>query len=135
MHYTFIVQIKFEKSMRFLDFALDYSGRKTKMIEVTQENYEKTVLNSNLPVVIEFGAVWCAPCKRLEPELEKLAEQWKDKFILAHINVDQDSDLALQYSVMSVPTVILVKNGEEMERFSGFKPIGKIIEAFESYIL
>lgn len=104
------------------------------MIEVTQDNYEKTVLKSNLPVVIEFGAVWCAPCKRLEPELEKLAEQWKDKFILAHINVDQDSDLAMQYSVMSVPTVILIKNGEEMERFSGFKPIGKIIEAFESYI-
>lgn len=104
------------------------------MIEVSQENFEKIVLRENLPVVIEFGAVWCAPCKRLEPELEKLVEQWKDKFILAHINVDQDPDLAMQYSVMSVPTVILIKNGDEMERFTGFKPIGKIIESFESYI-
>lgn len=105
------------------------------MIEVSQENFEKIVLRENLPVVIEFGAVWCAPCKRLEPELEKLVEQWKDKFILAHINVDQDPDLAMQYSVMSVPTVILIKNGDEMERFTGFKPIQKIIESFESYIL
>lgn len=105
------------------------------MIEVSQENYEEIVLKANLPVVIEFGAVWCAPCKRLEPELEKLGEQWKDKFILAHINVDQDPDLAMQNSVMSVPTVILIKNGDEMERFIGFKPIGKIIETFESHIL
>lgn len=104
------------------------------MIEVSQDNFEDTVLKSSKPVVIEFGAVWCAPCKRLEPELEKLLVVWKDKFILAHINVDQDPDLAMQYSVMSVPTTILVKDGIEAERFIGFKPIGKIIETFGEYI-
>ena len=104
------------------------------MIEITQENYENLVLKSHLPVIVEFGAVWCAPCKRLEPELEKLNDVWKDKFILAHINVDQDPDIAMQYSVMSVPTTVLVKNGNEVERFIGFKPLGKIIELFENYI-
>lgn len=104
------------------------------MIEISEANFESQVLQSKIPVIIEFGAVWCAPCKRLEPELEKLQEQWKDKFILAHVNVDQDTDLAMQFTVMSVPTTILIKDGQEMERFIGFKPIGKMIELFEDYI-
>ncbi len=104
------------------------------MIEVTQESYENLVLHASLPVIVEFGAVWCAPCKRLEPELEKLKDVWKDKFLLAHINVDQDPDLAMQYSVMSVPTTILIKNGVEIERFSGFKPLNKIIDQFGKHV-
>ena len=104
------------------------------MIEATQDNYENLVLQASMPVIVEFGAVWCAPCKRLEPELEKLNDVWKDKFVLAHVNVDQDPDLAMQYSVMSVPTTILIKNGSEIERFSGFKPIGKIVDLFGSHI-
>ena len=104
------------------------------MIEITQNNYEDSILKSSLPVIVEFGAVWCAPCKRLEPELEKLLEVWKDKIILAHINVDDDPDLAAQHSVMGVPTVIFVKDGEEKERFTGFRPLGKMIETFESFI-
>ena len=104
------------------------------MIEISETNFHSQVLESPLPVVVEFGAVWCAPCKRLEPELEKLQVQWQDKFVLAHINVDQDPDLAMQFSVMSVPTTILIIDGEEKERFIGFKPIGKIIEAFENFI-
>ncbi len=104
------------------------------MIEVTQENYETTVLQASIPVIVEFGAVWCAPCKRLEPELEKLNDIWQDKFLLAHINVDQDSDIAMQYSVMSVPTTILIKDGNEIERFTGFKPLGKIVELFGDHI-
>ncbi len=104
------------------------------MIEVSEANFQSQVLESPVPVVVEFGAAWCVPCKRLEPELEKLQVHWKDKVVLAHVNVDQEPDLAMQFSVMSVPTTILVRNGEEKERFSGFKPIGKIVEAFENYI-
>jgi thioredoxin 1 len=98
------------------------------------ENFENQVIQSKIPVIMEFGAVWCAPCKRLEPELEKLHDQWREKFVLAHVNVDQDPDLAMQFSVMSVPTTVLIKDGEEKERFVGFKPIGKMIELFEDYI-
>lgn len=104
------------------------------MIEISMANFEDQVIQSKIPVIMEFGAVWCAPCKRLEPELEKLHDQWKDKFVLAHVNVDQDPDLAMQFSVMSVPTTVLVKDGQEKERFIGFKPIGKMIELFEDYI-
>lgn len=104
------------------------------MIEISMANFEDQVIQSKIPVIMEFGAVWCAPCKRLEPELEKLHDQWKDKFVLAHVNVDQDPDLAMQFSVMSVPTTVMVKDGQEKERFIGFKPIGKMIELFEDYI-
>lgn len=104
------------------------------MIEISMANFEDQVIQSKIPVIMEFGAVWCAPCKRLEPELEKLHDQWKDKFVLAHVNVDQDPDLAMQFSVMSVPTTVMVKDGQEKERFIGFKPIGKMIELFENYI-
>lgn len=104
------------------------------MIEISMANFEDQVIQSKIPVIMEFGAVWCAPCKRLEPELEKLQNQWKDKFVLAHVNVDQDPDLAMQFSVMSVPTTVLVKDGQEVERFIGFKPIGKMIDLFEDYI-
>jgi thioredoxin len=104
------------------------------MIEITQNNFEKAVLKSHLPVIIEFGAVWCAPCKRLEPELEKLMGVWNNKVVLAHINVDDDQDLVTHFTIMSVPTVILMKDGEEKDRFTGYRPLGKIIETFEEYI-
>ncbi len=104
------------------------------MIELTQENFAEVAIHASKPVLVEFGAVWCAPCKRLEPELEKLVDMWKGKFILAHINVDDDPDLAMQFNVMSVPTTIMIKNGSEVERFIGFKPLGKIIELLEGHI-
>ncbi len=104
------------------------------MIEITQENYSEIVEKATLPVVIEFGAVWCAPCKRLEPELEKLKGIWTDKFVLAHVNVDEAPDLALQFHVMSVPTVVILTDGMEKDRFTGYKPINKIIDAFQKYI-
>ncbi|PKO14690.1 MAG: thioredoxin [Chloroflexi bacterium HGW-Chloroflexi-10] len=104
------------------------------MFELTEENFEKTVLHAQLPVIVEFGAEWCQPCKRLEPELEKLATLWDGKVVLAHVNVDQDPDLAMQYQVMGVPTVILVKNGEVVERFSGFRSLQKITESFEDHV-
>lgn len=104
------------------------------MIELTQENFEDQVLGADLPVMVEFGAVWCVPCKRLEPELHKLAEEWEGKMILGHINVDENPDLAMNYTVMSVPTVMLFKNGEVQDRMTGFKPLQKIKEIFGEYI-
>jgi thioredoxin 1 len=104
------------------------------MIELTQENFEDQVLRADLPVMVEFGAVWCVPCKRLEPELHKLAAELEGKMILGHINVDENPELAMNYTVMSVPTVMLFKNGEVQDRMTGFKPLQKIKEIFGGYI-
>ena len=104
------------------------------MIELTQENFDMFLSESKLPVMVEFGAEWCVPCKRLEPELEKLAGLWQSKIVLGHINVDQDPEIASQYMVMGVPTVILIKDGELMERVTGFKSLQTLMEIFGSYL-
>lgn len=104
------------------------------MIELSQDNFSQFIAESKLPVLIEFGAEWCVPCKRLEPELEKLAIEWKDKIVLAHINVDQDADIAAEFMVMGVPTVILIKDGELMERITGFKPLPSLIKIFGDFL-
>lgn len=104
------------------------------MIELTQDNFSQFIAESKLPVLVEFGAEWCAPCKRLEPELQKLADHWQEKVVLAHINVDEEADIATQFMIMGVPTVILLKNGELMERVSGFKTLSALINIFGEYI-
>jgi thioredoxin 1 len=104
------------------------------MLEITEENFEEVISRTEMPLVIEFGAVWCAPCKRLEPELERYAANWSGKMVLAHINVDENPDLATRFMVMGVPTVILLKNGELLERFSGFKPLQKMEDIFNKHM-
>ncbi|OJX38100.1 MAG: hypothetical protein BGO78_08705 [Chloroflexi bacterium 44-23] len=104
------------------------------MIELTQDNFNKFLSESELPVMVEFGAEWCVPCKRLEPELEKLASQWQNKMVLGHINVDQDADIAAQYMVMGVPTVILIKDGELKERVTGYKSLQSLMDIFGLYL-
>lgn len=104
------------------------------MIEINQENFEKEVTQSVLPVMVEFGADWCGPCKRLEPELEKLESKWSDQIVMAHVNVDENPDLAAQFMVMGVPTVVLIKDGDVKERITGFKPLPKLIEIFGKHL-
>ncbi len=104
------------------------------MVNILGEQFDQEVLNSKLPVMVEFGAAWCGPCKRLEPELEKLALQWKDRMRLLHMDVDEASDLAVRMNVMSVPTVILFVNGEAKQRVMGFQPLSRLVEKFEAYL-
>ena len=104
------------------------------MLEITEENFDEVISKTDLPLIIEFGAVWCAPCKRLEPELQRYAGNWGGKMVLAHINVDENPDLATRFMVMGVPTVILLKNGELLERFSGFKPLQKLEDIFNKHM-
>lgn len=104
------------------------------MLEVNEGSFTAQVLQSALPVMVEFGAEWCAPCKRLEPELEKLVIEWKDKVVLAHVNIDQNPTLTGQYGIMGVPTVILFVGGKEMQRFTGLTSRDKIIQKFFPYL-
>ncbi|HZW03591.1 MAG TPA: thioredoxin [Anaerolineaceae bacterium] len=102
--------------------------------QIDQENFEREVLHSETPVLVEFGAAWCGPCKRLEPEMEKLAAQWKQRIRLGKVDVDQNVDITLKYQVMSVPTVILFVNGEPRQRLSGFQPVSRLVERFEPHL-
>lgn len=89
-------------------------------ILVTDSDFQEKVVSSALPVLVDFYADWCGPCKMAAPILEELSEDYKDKLIVAKVNVDQNQNSAQQYDVMSIPTVILVKDGKEVGRQIGF---------------
>ena len=101
---------------------------------INNDNFEQQVLKSEQPFILEFGAVWCSPCKRLEPELEKLKETWGDKVRLGKLDVDESTDVTMQFSVMSVPTVMLFVGGEMRERITGYQPLPRLIDKFEPHL-
>jgi thioredoxin 1 len=105
----------------------------TKLLEINEDNFETEVLNSDLPVLIDFGATWCGPCKMLAPLVEELAEEFQDKVKVVHVDIDSNQNITVQYNVMGVPTLMLVKNGEPIERMTGFKPKNKILDIFEPH--
>lgn len=102
---------------------------------ISEEEFEQRVLNAEKPVLLEFGAVWCGPCKRLHPELVRLSEEWADRLQVLSVDVDEASDLAMQFMVLSVPTLILFQNGEAVKRVSGFQPLQRLKEIFEPYLV
>lgn len=103
-------------------------------INVNEENFNSEVINSALPVLVEFGAVWCGPCKRLEPLLEQLGKQWAEKLKIAKLDVDENINLTTQFQVMGVPTIILFSKGQAVERLTGLQSLDRLIEKFESYL-
>lgn len=100
------------------------------IIDVTEADFEYHVItySQNAPVVVDFWAEWCGPCKTLGPILERLAEEAKGKFRLAKVNVDQNSNLAMRYNVRSIPAVKAFRDGTMVAEFVGAQPEGKIRE-------
>lgn len=89
------------------------------MIEVTPENFDKEIVKSGKVAMVDFWAPWCMPCKILAPTVEKIAEELKDKVVVAKCNVDDSPDLATDLSVLNIPTIIIFKGGEEVDRIVG----------------
>jgi len=94
---------------------------------VSQSNFDTKVLQAARPVLVEFGAPWCGPCKLLEPILVEMAGDYLDRVEFLTVDVDQSPELAMQYGVMGVPTVILFRDGQLIARMTGYKP-RKILE-------
>lgn len=88
-------------------------------IELTKEIFENEVINSDKPVLVDFWASWCGPCKMVAPVIESLAEEYEDKLKVGKVNVDEQGELAMQYKIVSIPTVILFKDGEPKEKLIG----------------
>ena len=99
-------------------------------LKLSSENFESEVLNSNLPVLVDFYADWCGPCKMMAPIVEKLSEELEGKAKVGKINVDENQDLAMQYNIMSIPTILIFKNGKEAKRFVGFRDKNELLNEF-----
>lgn len=100
------------------------------VVEVTDQNFQQEVLSNTKPVLLDFYAVWCGPCKLSEPVLEELSKEYKDKVIIAKIDVDKSPKAPQDFGVMSIPTTILLKGGKEVARqvgFAGRRPYEELI--------
>lgn len=94
----------------------------SKPIAITDAEFEREVLSSDRPVLVDFWATWCGPCKMIAPILEELATEHGDKLKVAKIDIDINGQTAQKYGVMSIPTLILFKNGQAAERLVGYMP-------------
>jgi len=95
-------------------------------VVVTDNTFETEVLKSELPVLVDFWAEWCGPCKMIAPAVEELAKSYDGKMKFAKLDVDNNNKTALQYGVMSIPTLIIFKDGQEKERIVGAVPKGQL---------
>lgn len=102
--------------------------------EVTQENFDENVLKSDVPVIVDFWAEWCTPCKMVEPVLHELAGEYEGRIAVGRLNVDEQAELAAQYSIVSIPSLILFKNGEEVTQHIGAAPKETIVQFFEQHL-
>lgn len=90
-------------------------------IKITKANFEEEVLNSPIPVVIDFWATWCGPCRMIAPVIEEIAEEYANVVKVGKVNVDEEPELASQFGIISIPTVVLVKDGQISAKSVGYR--------------
>ena len=104
------------------------------IIELTDSNFEDEVIKSESPVLVDFWAVWCGPCKMIEPEIEKLLDEKRDALKIGRLNVDENRDTAIKFGISSIPTLLLFKNGEVKEKLVGAMSKDRILDKISQYI-
>jgi thioredoxin 1 len=103
-------------------------------IQVTDEAFEKTVLESSLPVIVDFWAPWCGPCKMVAPTLEKIAKENEGKVLVAKVNTDENPQWAMKYGVQGIPTMLLFYNGKVVNRQVGALPEPMLRDVIEQFL-
>lgn len=99
-------------------------------IIVTKDNFDSEVMKSDIPVLVDFWASWCGPCKMLSPVVAQIAEESQGKIKVCKINIDEEEELAMKYQIMSIPTLLIFKNGEVVNKSIGFMSKEDIYKLF-----
>jgi len=98
------------------------------VLNINEENFEEEVMNSDKTVIVDFYAVWCGPCKMMSPIIDKIAEEIGDKVKVGKVNTDENLDLAQRFNIMSIPTIMIFKNGNIVKTFVGLTSKDEIIK-------
>ena len=106
----------------------------TDIKNLSLDNFDNEISSSNTPVLVDFWAEWCGPCKMLGPILEEISEDLKDKLQVVKVNLDENQDLAMKYSIRSIPTLLLFKGGELIDTKVGLLPKSDLVECLSSKI-
>ena len=104
------------------------------LLHVTDATFQKEVLESDLPVLVDFWAPWCQPCLMVAPVIKELAADFDGRMVVAKLNTDESSEIAVKYGIMSIPTMIIFKNGQESERMIGARPKQALAEKLEGFL-
>ena len=103
-------------------------------IAVTEATFKSTVIETDKLVLVDFWAEWCGPCRKLSPILDEVAAELSDTVVVTKVNVDQERNLGAMFQIMSIPTVLLFKNGEKVEEFVGVKSKSAIIDLVNKHL-
>ena len=105
-----------------------------KPIKVTDATFEETISKANTPVLVDFWAEWCGPCKMIAPVLEELATEMDGKLVISKLDVDENPDTAQAFGVMSIPTLLVFKGGKPVDRIVGFQPKPQLKKRLEAHV-
>ena len=102
-------------------------------VQITSENFE-SLKAGNLPLVVDFWATWCGPCRMLVPVIEELAKEYEGKIVVGKCDVEENEDLAAEFGIRNIPTVLFFKNGDVVDKLIGAQPKAKLVEKFDSLL-
>ncbi|MDD2635265.1 MAG: thioredoxin [Bacteroidales bacterium] len=103
-------------------------------VEINEANFEELVINSGKPVVLDFWAVWCGPCRMLAPFIEEMHTEYGDKAIIGKVDVDSNNEIAMKYGIRNIPTVLFIKNGEVADKIVGAVPKSTLTSKLDSLL-
>lgn len=103
-------------------------------LEITKNNFTDEVMNSDMPVLLDFWATWCGPCRMISPIVKELAEEYSGKLKVGKVNVDEEAELASAFGITSIPTIVLIKNGKTVNSSIGFMTKDQLVKMINNEV-